>query len=480
MMRERRPRDRAGAPAIPRRLARPPGLWGALTGGLWALGVGVPPVLVAHAIASYGINLPYWDEWELVPYLEKLYSGHLGLGDLWTQHNEHRILFPRILLLSLARLTDWNIVYELYANLAVAVLIVVVLGDLLRITVGRIAPGLSGWLALPVSLFTFSLGQWENWTFGWQVCMFLNVLGAVVAVWALARWPGTWRGLALASLAAAFAALSFASGLALLAVVPLGVLLGGRGRRARLFLGSAAVAALLGALYLSGYEAPGAYPGFHPIGYGAFFLAYLGTPVGGFSVEAAVAFGFLGVAALGVAAGWLWRREMAARAAITPWILLAAYPFLSAAMTGGGRAGWGGVEQAIASRYTTISGLFWISVVVVGGVLLAVGVAHRPVDSRALAATASASALVTLMGVGYAITFETGYRGLEGRRLTLVDTRECVLNYRVASEDCLKLLYELPLVRDRAAVLEALKLGPFAAGRSPARTSTGRFHGSLL
>jgi len=63
----------------------------------------LPPVLTFCFIYNYGITIPYWDQWEFVPLLEKLHNHTLTLNDLWSQHNEHRILFPKILMLLLAR-----------------------------------------------------------------------------------------------------------------------------------------------------------------------------------------------------------------------------------------------------------------------------------------------------------------------------------------------------------------------------------------
>jgi len=65
----------------------------------------VPLAFLLCVVARYAVPVPYWDQWEFVPLLEKTYHGQLTFHDLWAQHNEHRILFPRIIMLALAHLT---------------------------------------------------------------------------------------------------------------------------------------------------------------------------------------------------------------------------------------------------------------------------------------------------------------------------------------------------------------------------------------
>ena len=61
-------------------------------------------VASAYIVISTYSPLPHWDEWALFD--------HLATGRgwswawLWAQHNEHRILFPRIILFATAWLTS--------------------------------------------------------------------------------------------------------------------------------------------------------------------------------------------------------------------------------------------------------------------------------------------------------------------------------------------------------------------------------------
>jgi hypothetical protein len=50
-----------------------------------------------------GNNVPIWDEWALVPYVTG--DKPVTLSWLWSLHNEHRIVLPRLVYVPLVRLT---------------------------------------------------------------------------------------------------------------------------------------------------------------------------------------------------------------------------------------------------------------------------------------------------------------------------------------------------------------------------------------
>src|SRR5262245_62975011 len=77
----------------------------------------IPLAYLIVMVATYSVDVPFADQWALVPLLEKSYRGTLTLRDLWSQHNEHRLLFPRMIMLVLARLSGWNLRYELAVNI---------------------------------------------------------------------------------------------------------------------------------------------------------------------------------------------------------------------------------------------------------------------------------------------------------------------------------------------------------------------------
>ena len=80
----------------------------------------VPLAFLIWVVVHYAVAVPFMDQWDMVPLLEKTYHGELTFHDLWAQHNEHRPVFPQLIMLLLARLTHWNIHYELAVSITLA------------------------------------------------------------------------------------------------------------------------------------------------------------------------------------------------------------------------------------------------------------------------------------------------------------------------------------------------------------------------
>ena len=87
----------------------------------------LPGVFLCLMALGYTLDLPRLDQWEFIPFLEKAYNGTLSWHDFWAQHNEHRIVFPRLVFLLLAKLTAWNLYYEVAANLLLGLLIFILI-----------------------------------------------------------------------------------------------------------------------------------------------------------------------------------------------------------------------------------------------------------------------------------------------------------------------------------------------------------------
>jgi hypothetical protein len=57
-------------------------------------------IAAAVYVGRYASRIPFRDDFGLLPYLE----GNYGLADFWSQHNEHRIPLPRVLMVALLEL----------------------------------------------------------------------------------------------------------------------------------------------------------------------------------------------------------------------------------------------------------------------------------------------------------------------------------------------------------------------------------------
>src|SRR5271165_1991895 len=82
-----------------------------------------PAIFILVLISKYCVDVPFWDEWDGIGSLvEKIAHGTLTLQDLFAQHNEHRIFFPRLIILPLVLLTHWDTNAVLYASWSLACL----------------------------------------------------------------------------------------------------------------------------------------------------------------------------------------------------------------------------------------------------------------------------------------------------------------------------------------------------------------------
>jgi len=387
----------------------------------------IPLVLLASMLANFAVDVPYWDQWDLVPYLEQAARGELDLAALAAQHSEHRLLFPRVAMLALARASGWDVRWEMALSLLLAVSSL--LGFAVLFRRGARRAGTAAWSLLPplAAVALFSLRQWENWIWGWQLQVHLNVLAVVLGVgFATAR---SRRGLALVgALVLGFVAqYSFACGLAYWPIV--GAVLAvqpgfARGERARRLALWTAVAAAAAAAYLVGYQKPPWTPDAwlflrRPDLFAVYVIAYLGAPlspdpeVPG-ATAVAVGLGAAGLALLGWAA-WRLRAAGVGLALLSPFLALAAYAGAAAAVTGVGRLGLG-PSQALLSRYTTIGQLLWLADCALLGLLVACGSRVEGRPRRAKAALAGIALALTLASLASVPRFTRSYRLLAAAR----------------------------------------------------------------
>jgi hypothetical protein len=434
----------------------------------------VPPVLVALTVARQGLTTPFMDEWTLAPFVTLMFEGNLHPSALWMQNNEHRPVVPRLVMLALARATRWDLRAELVANLAVALVSFALLVDLVRRTLRPFAPALVPWVILTTSLLTFSFAQWQNWTWGWQLTIFLNVAATITAARVLATWRGGWGGTMLMFASASVAALSFASGLVLVGLLPLFVLAApdaGPARRRMLHalvLGIAAGGLL--ALYLTGLVRPPEQPApMSPMTdvsrFARWVLAHIGSTFALADGRRAVRWGAVGVGLLfGGASLWLWSPRH--RRALLPWLLLGAYAACNAVMIGIGRVR-AGDSAALMSRYVTLSALLWTSATVMA--TLAVTQLGR--DRRAGAVFGCLAALLAALAApGYATSWETGVRQNAARLRSARAGAVCLARLDTAPDPCLRRICWNPgLARAWATNLRRLGLGPY---RDAARADT--------
>jgi hypothetical protein len=389
-----------------------------------------------------------------------LHYGTLSFSELWAQHNDHRMLFGNLIALGLARLGGWSQVRECLASVAITVVGQLFLFLLLRATFpSRIAPV----LLVIDSLLLFSLTQDENWLWGFQTVWFLVNSCVFATLWFLSQTPLRLGSFAFATVFAIVGSFSSLFGLDvwLAGIVALFV----RSARPRwVILAWSGIAAAVMLLYFHDYRffTQSGATGFvqHPSVSTSllYFLIYLGSPLACWAgATTSAVFGSLAV--VGYIAGSTFMlirtREPFLRTTIAPWIALGAFGIGCAVLTTAGRAGFG-PDQALASRYITISTTLWIALLSLGALSLS---SVRSIWVRRALTAASLTAGVIPFVIG-------STHGLDDMRATyaarLADL-SAARRVSTATDDELRQIFSDPnSVRLKLEKLRAIGMGPAA------------------
>ena len=322
------------------------------------------------AVYRLHVPLPYWDEWSTIVDFRRFAEGRYGLADLAAQHNEHRLLFPRLFFFADEQLFALSGVLDATVTLSLQAVNATLLIAWTARSVAR--PASRALLAGFVVAMLFSLRQEQNFTNGFQL-QFVGVFTAAALAGsayaaALERMkdarPGSAPFFALAALGCAVATYTMANGvLAGPVLAAIAVL-----HRApwRVPATTMVLSVALAALFFHGYVAGGdslplAQAVAHPVPYLRYLAAYLGNPLdaGGRAPQALGALGLL----LAVAAACRVAAGRSRDAASTKLLALAGFVVASATATAYGRITLG-ITQASESRYATPSLLFWCAIVI--------------------------------------------------------------------------------------------------------------------
>jgi len=318
---------------------------------------------VLYSVAHYGVNTPAWDEWDMVPLFQKADHHNLGFSDLWAQHNEHRILFPNIVLLLNAYITHWNIKAEaligfVFSSVTALMLYLLVLSKIKR-------QGIAIAAAILIAAWFYSPIQYENWLLGWQLEWSMCVAGIVTSLYFIDRF-GTSKqanrrlffGAAMAS--AVVATYSLADGM-LVWPVGLGMLVLYKQSRRPVGIWLAA-GGLAIAAYYCGYRQPAGSPAIglflhQRLNFMQYTLSYLGSAIPSYQGQALL-MGIILVVLLVPALYMVWLRRSQVEKFV-PWLALIALAVMSAVITAIGRVG-SAAAPSTASRYAAFSLLYVI------------------------------------------------------------------------------------------------------------------------
>jgi hypothetical protein len=416
----------------------------------------IPFLYLVWLASRLYVDVPYWDAWVLVPKLDMLDRGTLTLADLRAQHNEHRPLFPIITMIVLARLSGWNIGWEIAANVLFGLLTFLLL---LRRVPGSPDTNDPAWLPPLLSVLVFSPTQFENWLWGWQLTMMMGTAAAIGGLRLLSAAPLTGARFAAAIACGVVTTYCFASGLIYWVVGPVCLLLhADRHLRRRLALWALAAAAVIGS-YFYGYTAPPPPPGVEVAPFlqrlpsmALYVVKYVGAPVGDWNHHLAGVIGAPLVLAFAVLLIRLWPRRRDPQVIFA--VAIGAYTLGAAAITSIGRAN-ADASGAVVSRYMTTGTLFWASVMLLWA---SAGVRARVAEWTSLVAACSIAALSVATAI-QAVAYATLRHDLEVQaRLNLITGGH--------DDQLMRVIYPDPAtVRHHRAILQMLGISVFRNSR---------------
>jgi len=143
-------------------------LAGTATGFVWTLWF-VMTVSTVVFVRQFGSNVPSWDDWDMVPTMTG--NQPITLDWLWSQHNEHRMPLPRIILLLWTYFFGCDFRAGMYLN--------VVLLSLLAFAMIVCARRLRGRLCFADGIFPIAFLHWghaANFLWSWQINQELPVI----------------------------------------------------------------------------------------------------------------------------------------------------------------------------------------------------------------------------------------------------------------------------------------------------------------
>jgi hypothetical protein len=332
-----------------------------------ALGL-LTSVIGSRMILGAISDVPLNDEWFAVHAIASAPNHQLPISWIWSQHNEHRILFYRLLLLADIHLLHgrhwiefWSILLSQWASFGL--LIWVVLLGCLGSCLTRAMIGLGAFCL-------FCPTQWENFTCAFQISFLLPTFFLLLALLALFKYhhqiaESRYRYLGLSLLAATASTAAQANGVLIWPVLVIAAaLLGMRGRILVLYAVSGGV--LLG-LYLYHYASPPVHADpiksiQHPVLLLRYIASYMGLNLPPWFRSRSIVAELTGM--IGIIGGLIllavvflvprWHNPLSIAFAS-----LMLFSLGTAFMTGLGRLGLG----VLGSRYQTVNLLFWLGAI---------------------------------------------------------------------------------------------------------------------
>lgn len=418
----------------------------------------LPALLGLTYVALFGVNVPFYDQFDFLPMIDKLYNGTITGSDLFSQHNEHRLVFPRLAMLGLAALTGYNTVAEMYFSWALTLGIMALIYLLFKDTVGKSQLILLEFI--PVAWLAFSFRQFENILWGWQIQIYMCVLAFVAAVYFLNRAKQAQELNFLIAIGCAVVSMfSFFNGLI---VWPAGLLFILMSDMKDKLLAAAAwtvTGIMFCLIYFIGWHSPENHPSLlfglqNPLTFLQYLLINIGSSFG-FEKNLALVAGLV-LLAFGITLTYLLFKDKQ----LTKNKVWVTFMFFSLAVSlscAVGRSGFG-IDQALTSRYTTFTGIG-----IIGIYAIATRLFNERKSENDRLYKAIYGLILLLLAAGLIIGYGSGFISGGKWSAHAESTIPLIQGYKTLGDDELKAVHpDVYVVRRGAGILEKYHLNVFS------------------
>lgn len=430
-----------------------------------------PALFLGILVFIYGVNSPYWDQWVVGDLFIKFHNHSLTFSDLFDQQNESRLFFPRLIFISLAYLTHWDVRYEFWVIFLLACIVSVNIYCLSNLTVsGSTLKKLL--LAAISNLLIFGPIQYENWLWGIQIVVFVPIVCLTTCILVAYSGLSARAKFLICMCLSTVSTYSYANGI-LCWVLALPVLiLKSRKKLAknRWLVFIWIIGFVINAVaYFYNYQKPSYHPSFlealkHPQQAIHYFLSFLGGPLAfGSGIEpltAAPIIGLVLILLFSASSFYVLKNASSSNLllVLAGWLTIGWYTIISDIITTLGRVGFG-VDQSLSSRYMTFSVYLTVSLIYIVTI-----VADRLKSKQYLGAeTKNIIAQFPIFLIGFFLVLHIqssvfGVHLMSANRSDRLQRKSCLLFMNVLPQECLekRVFPVLSVLKQTAPVLDKL------------------------
>ena len=146
-------------------------------------GVIIFPIFLGFFLVyKYGVNFIFMDEWEIVKLMKNVNENGFSFHQFISQHNEHRIFFPRLILVYVSLLTKYDSKVLMYITQFMMVCVLFIFWRQFYKKDRNLI------FFIPFSYLVFNYGQYENFLWGFQVGFAMTLLFSLISLFFVSRY----------------------------------------------------------------------------------------------------------------------------------------------------------------------------------------------------------------------------------------------------------------------------------------------------